>query len=143
MSREVKSIELVMENCEVFKIERKHIGELHIGKIERQIGRTACNSISEDFIANEFQIQIHHNANIVMEDSNGSMFERINAYNDITRVYVNYSNGDSEWFYTDWNHENDLFNSYQSTVISEVNGCLFIVINKNTYALKEFEYEIM
>lgn len=137
MGREVKSIELYLENCELFTVERKHIGELHIGKIERIISRTAINSISEDYVSNEFHIEIHKDANV-----NSTFFKRITSYNDITQITINYEDNTYETLFLHWTGESDQENSSQSSIVSEVNGSLFIVVDEDKSLYDVFEDEI-
>lgn len=142
MGREVKSVMLILENCEAFEIDRKHIGEFYVSGIERTIQRSACNSISEDFIAKSFNIQIHKDANIKTGWKDTTMFERIENFKDITQLLITYDDGTSENLFVDWISENEYSNDAQKAKVSEVNEALFIVIDENETLESVFEYEL-
>lgn len=51
--KEVKSVELVLENLESIEVKREHIGMFHVSNLKRSISRNAINSISDYVTAEE------------------------------------------------------------------------------------------
>ena len=45
----VKSIDIVLENCEVYTFHREDIGDFEISDIREEIFRCACNAINKYF----------------------------------------------------------------------------------------------
>lgn len=62
-SREVESIELILENCENILIEKNHIGFMDFKNISKSIARRALNSVSEKMTSDGFAVEISAKAN--------------------------------------------------------------------------------
>ncbi|UUV25939.1 MULTISPECIES: hypothetical protein [Lysinibacillus] len=141
MSKELVSIMLAFENCDDFTVYKNEIGDFYLGEFEKSYSRIACNSISDIESANKFYIEIHkdantnENRNINFIDS-GLPFDRVLAYNDIAQLVLNFEDNTSEVFYPNWEGEDEYNNEAQTSIVSKVNGSLFIVIHK-TETVKE------
>ena len=138
MQEDIKSVEFILENCEMITIDGKYIGNFYLGDVSYSINRIACNSIEELYWTNNFYISINRKAdkkeNIKYTlgeiNKNRNIFNRLTSYPDITSITVNFSNGKSKSFYVDWNEDDEQNNSYQKTYVNDF-GDLFMVINKN------------
>lgn len=134
---EIKSIEIVLENCEAIRIDRENLGYFNIDNIKRSISRMAMNSVSDYLSAEKIFIQISSKANnhssfiFTCHEGEVTPFDRILKYSDITSVVVNYENETSEEIYVDWGGDSDYTNPYQSVAINEKTNDLYIVISKN------------
>jgi len=138
---ELKYVELILENCEVVKVDRKFIGDFHLGEINTTISRVASNSISKKVSCNEFIIQINRDMNkeeynqctFSQIDQKTNPIKRLMKYQDITAVEITYKNDSSEIIYLKWHIEDEYNNRFQK---SKLNNCgdLYIVISED----KEF-----
>lgn len=131
----IEKIRLVFENCEVIDITRA-LGDFKIDDITYTIGRIATNAFSKACIGNHVQLHIFGDGDFsrgdqfIMSDINP--IERIKNFSDITAIELTYSGGKVEDVYVDYSDDTDILlshNSYQT--VKEVQGDLFIVINKN------------
>jgi hypothetical protein len=134
--KEIKFIELVLENCEIIKIDKQHIGIFRIENIKRSISRVAMNSISDHKSAEEVFIQISSKANnynsyVTTWSGNETLpFTRLIKYKDITAISIHYEDDDEEYIYVPWGGESDYKNEYQSCKINEHTGDLYIIISE-------------
>lgn len=55
---QVKSIELILENCEVIKIDEEYIGDIWMRGIREELARFGCNYIATRKWCKEFFIEI-------------------------------------------------------------------------------------
>lgn len=131
----IEKIRLVFENCEVMDITRA-LGDFKIDDITYTIGRIATNAFSKACIGNHVQLHIFGDGDfsrgdqVIMDDINP--IERIKNFSDITAIELTYSDGKVEDVYVDYSDDTDILlshNPYQT--VKEVQGDLFIVINKN------------
>lgn len=146
MSREIESIELVLENLESVKIKREHIGFFEMRGITKSISRLASNSISEILTVNEVFLQICSKANNYSSyvhdwhDEKIKPFERLMRYKDIVAVEVNFKDGSSECIYVNWESDlDDYTNKNQSVAINKKTGDLYIVISEKENVLTYFD----
>lgn len=130
--KEVKSIALVLENCEVITIAREHIGKFHCKDITSTIARIACNSISKKQYCGEFYLEMHKNADghysSFGEESDETVFKRL-AYDDITRIKIIYEDDTVEYYIMPW-EDADITgcnNEYQTSYVSKC-GNMYICI---------------
>ena len=136
LNTEVVSINIVLENCEYFTFERKHIGQFNLSKIERVIGRYGSNYIGEFVYAKSVQIEIKSDANIETKSISGKLclpFKRIVEHKDITSIELIYENGEKEVFQVDYEETVDFLgapNVNQSCKYNEF-GDLYIVIENS------------
>lgn len=128
----IRSIDLVLENCEVVTIEGKHIGDFYLGDIRQEIARMACNHIGMEEICHSFYIEIHKDAN------KDNAFKRLQTYNDITQVtvclYDQYAEDPEEaiekHYLLHWNEDSEYENEYQKSLIADT-GWLYLVVEKD------------
>lgn len=112
---ELKYVEIILENCEVLKVERKYIGNFYLGEIKTTISKTASNSISKNISCKEFIIQINREMNREEQsqytfgriDEKTNPIKRLMKYHDITAVEVTYKDDSSEIIYTNWHNEDE------------------------------------
>ena len=96
--RLAKSITLVFENCETFKLPINAIGYFHIGAIRQEIDRIACNAIAKSEYADEVAIELYPEceklclSRFLGEDK--TIFGRIIEYKDITHIEIEYEDGE-------------------------------------------------
>ena len=132
----VKSIDIVFENCEEYTFPKEDIGYFEISDIREKIFRCACNAISkyktaycvniELFDTNRFQEDCI-DRNVVAD-----VFARIANHNDITQIHIHYKDGTEEQYLVDYNELNvalDAPNKNQKSYISDL-GNLYVVISE-------------
>ena len=141
MQEQISKVELVLENCESVAIDGKYIGDLRIEDIKRSISRIACNAIFDMSSCDHFSMSINRKAEDDKNASDGlfdafgdevnhcSPFTRINKWQDITSVYIHFTDSRVEQFYVKWS-DDEYNNHYQKSHINKF-GDLFIVINKD------------
>lgn len=137
--KEIKSIELVLENCEVIEIGRENIGIFFVLDIKRSISRKAVNSISDSTTMEELFMQISSNANniksyITTWSENKKPFERLMCHEDITAIDINYQDNTNEYISVKWGGNSDYTNIYQTSAMNQYTGDLYIVISKKETA---------
>lgn len=144
MSKEVKYIELIFENCDWVRF-TEGVGHFHLGKFETSIDRIAMNSIRKHTLVKEVAMQISKDAKYQRDknfDDNTHIFERIVEWNDITHVDIGYEDGSEESYYVDYvepEGEEDMLgapNINQKSVISDC-GNLYLVIDRDK-AVKDY-----
>jgi len=148
--KNVKYLELVLENCEVIKFNAKHIKTLEIKNIKKEIQRIAFNSILEYIFCEDFIIQISSKANTLdaYETTWGILdnrlpFERINDFKDIAAIDVCYDDDTTEYIYVNWSKDSGTcVNSYQSSHINKKTGDLFVVVSKDKNVQSVFGDEL-
>ena len=134
----VKSIELVFENCEYVTIPSEFIGTLELDGIRQHISRVASNCISKMTAIKNVAIEIFKNADgehspFGMESEKTTIFGRITSCDDITSIIVNYDDESSETLYVDYEEEYEgvlgAENKLQTTKTNKF-GDVYIVISK-------------
>lgn len=149
--KEVKSIELVLENCEMIEIKREHIGSFNLSNIRRSISRIAANSICDSLSAEDAFIQISSKANTInsysftWDDNKILPFDRLTQHKDITAIEIHYEDGSNEYIYVNWGGKSDYTNLYQTSKINQHTGDLYIAISEkykvDDYFAEEIEKE--
>ncbi|MCM1224859.1 MAG: hypothetical protein NC548_61465 [Lachnospiraceae bacterium] len=138
--REVKSVELVLENCESIKFLPDQIGIFCCDKITSYVARVACNSISKQLICEWMCIELYNSANqkynSLGQESEDRALDRLGKFNDITAVEVTYEDGGVDYILVPWNEENDYSNKYQTSYVADDNS-LRILVSKEQNA-KDF-----
>lgn len=132
----VKSIDIVFENCEAYTFPKEDIGYFEISDIREAIFRCACNAISKYKTAYCVNIEIF-DTNRLQEDCIDSnvvadVFARIANHNDITQIHIHYEDGTEEQYLVDYNELNEALgapNKNQKSYISDL-GNLYIVISE-------------
>ena len=141
MGKELKSVEIVLENCETILIDRKYIGEIECDNIKKSISRRACNSISVVNTCETFAIQINNKLSEnedstwifgTLADEKRNPIERLISFNDITSICFKFvdEEDESEQIYVNWGGDSEYSNEYQKSYKNNF-GDLFIVISKN------------
>lgn len=131
----VKSIELVLENCEALAFQSKDVGVFSMVGVTRKIGRIAINSISETEHADEVLLELRNTSNTLdaytttWSDNEELPFDRIQKYADITSIVVGYEDGSEDQFYVDWNGASEYSNEYQTCGVDRF-GNLYLVISR-------------
>lgn len=141
--KEVKSITLVLENCETIKLDRKHIGSFLVDNIKYSISRMACNSISTFTFCENFAIEINRNASKVGTNynSNQDALKRLITYSDITAIDIKYEDDTEEYIYVDWNEENNHCNNNNQKHYMNKFGDLYIVVSSGKVIDDYFDIE--
>lgn len=132
----VKSIDIVLENCEVYTFPKEDIGYFEISDIREEIFRCACNAINKYKTAYCVNIEIfdtHRFQTITFDENNKTdTFERILEGNDITQIHIHYENDTEEQYLVDYNELNEALgapNKNQKSYISDL-GNLYVVISE-------------
>ncbi|KON87408.1 hypothetical protein AF332_11605 [Sporosarcina globispora] len=127
-----KSIDLVLENCEVITVERKYMGHLYMSNFNTTISRHDKKLLSSE-VVNEFAIEIHRSLD---ETTNKqglfdkySPIERLRKYSDITQIEITYEDNSKKHVYTHWHDEDEYDNRYQKSKLNNF-GDLYIVISE-------------
>lgn len=139
--QEVKSVELVLENCESIKFSPDQIGAFGCTEIVAQVARVACNSISKYLSCKEMYMELYSAANQKYDsfgrESEHKAFERLCQYDDITGVEVVYEDGSKDYILVPWNEESEYSNKYQTSYIASDNS-LRILVSREQRAVNFF-----
>ena len=127
-------LELGFENCEIARIPGKYINSFYVGKLETEYRRIAWNSFGELKMCHKFGVEISKDANEHMQvklcgdNSDQKLFDRINAYPDITSIEFSID-GEKHFFWVDYNEESP--NPPQKTYVS-THGHLYLAVGEGT-----------
>lgn len=122
---EIKSIELVLENCEVIEIFSENLAFLTIEDIVKNYYLNA-NMVDDFLVANEISLGIKKDFTYLSNSGNSvSVFDRL-LYNDIAGIDINYVNGSNEYIYTKYDEGVGNSNLNQLT-IEQDNGMAIII----------------
>ncbi len=130
--KEVKSIALVLENCEVIPISKEHIGIFHCKDSTTSITRTSCNSIPKEQYCEEFYLEIHKNADrnysLFGTESDETVFKRL-VCPDITGINIAYEDDTTKYCIMPWKDGDSTGcnNKYQTSYVSK-SGNMYIGI---------------
>lgn len=130
--KEVSTIELILENCEVISLTPEDIGAFRLVGITEDIARIACNFIGNMKRCSDFFIELLPRADRLMQngfDDDISVFERIEKYSDITFVDICYTDGSCDSVWLAWGDDeqcNDWQHSYRSK-----NGVLYVYVKQD------------
>lgn len=143
MSKRIKEIEFVFENCEVIRFKLEELGEFHIGKITESIDRVALNSIAKSRIADDIAIEIFKKAQFkpsVMESGEDTdYFKRISEFHDITHFNLIYTDDTEDYIGVVWEDAgNDEINAYQKEMYSELGNFYIIISSDKTKDFKDY-----
>ena len=149
----IRSIDLVLENCEVVTIEGKYIGNFYLGDIKQEIARMACNHIGMEEICYSFYVELHKDASkdycpFGIETEKTNAFKRLQAYNDITQVTVRLYNQYAEeqeediekHYLVHWTGDSEYENDSQKSYLADT-GWLYLVIDENNQIEDVFDIE--
>lgn len=138
--KEVKYIEIILENCDEIRVNRENLGWFDMIGLNKEIHRITSNTIVETKSVSG--ILIHLLKNFEYEDICGnkqSAFKRIKDFHDITAIDVYFDDGSHDYYFVPYDDEEDDVlgtpNLNQKEV--EKNGQLYIFISKDN-TLKDF-----
>ena len=146
--KNVKSVNLVLENCEVINIDAQYFGQLLLEKIRTKVYRVAMNSISRMQVVNRVAIELFSEANVPYdsfgEESKETIFDRLTSYNDIAQIELIYDDEgkDTELFIVNWVDDDQCgcTNKLQKSYTSKP-GNLYILIGKDMKLKNFFDKE--
>lgn len=133
--KRVKSITLVLENCEDIPISKEHIGSFYCEGITATIARISRNSIAKEQCCEEFYLEIHKNADRYYSsfggESDETVFKRL-ASPDITAISVTYEDDTTEYCFVPWKDADRTRcnNEYQTSCVSK-SGNMHICISRD------------
>ena len=145
---QVKSIELLFENCEFITIPANVIGEFIVDDIKKKIARRAANSISDYLVANTVVLELFKVGDLKyhpfgIEDMEDTKFNRIDSGRDITAISITYEDNTEETYYVNYLSQSDVIgavNVYQKTYFSN-DGNLYLVISENDTIEDYFNFD--
>lgn len=144
----IKYIDLVLENCDVVRLEPKDVNRFHIKGITEGIDYydtyKGDSHISRTRQCTYFGILIDKPKEILQVGfsypDNTNAYEMITAYSDITAIDIIYEDGTNEYIYVDFNEYNDNYNINQKN--EYYNNMLEVTITEsNSIEEKEELYE--
>lgn len=143
MSKDIKEIEFVFENCEIIRFKPEELGEFHIGKIRESIDRVALNSIATSREADDIAIEIFKKAqfkpSVMDSGENKDYFKRIAAFHDITHFNLIYADDTEDYIGVVWeDSNNDEVNAYQREMYSELGNFYIIISSDKTKDFKDY-----
>ena len=97
----VTKIDITFENCEYTIIPAEHIRDMYMSDFESEIVHNGL-SIWKKTYAKKIYLQFAPKANISIEFSGESLFNRVKLYDDITIIKVYYDDNTSEVYFVDW-----------------------------------------
>ena len=104
--KEVKSIEVILENCECIPFSAEQIGAFWCSDVTADIGRIACGSIAKQIRCKELFLHLRSHANekynAFGQQSNDTAFKRLLQHNDITSIGITYADGTHEIVFAPW-----------------------------------------
>lgn len=130
--KEVSTIELTLENCEVISLTREDIGAFRLVGITEDIARIACNFIGNMKRCSDFFIELLPCADRLMSggfDHDINVFDRLERYSDITFVEIGYADGSSDSIGLSWG-DDEQCNEWQHAYRSK-NGALYIYVKQD------------
>ncbi|AAO47448.1 hypothetical protein QCF18_09985 [Staphylococcus aureus] len=141
----IKYIDLVLENCDVVRLEPKDVSRFHISGITEGIDYygtyKGTSSISRTRHCTYFGILIDKPMEIPQVGfaypDNTNAYEMITAYSDITAIDIIYENDANEYIYVDFNEYNDNYNINQKN--DYYNNMLEITITESNSKEEEDE----
>lgn len=113
----IKYIDLVLENCDVVRLEPKDVKRFHVDGITEGIDYYGTSHISRTRRCTYFGILIDNPKEIPQVGftypDNTDAYEMITAYSDITAIDIIYDDDTNEYTYVDFNEYNDFYNINQ------------------------------
>ncbi|MBQ6521006.1 MAG: hypothetical protein IJI14_20050 [Anaerolineaceae bacterium] len=151
MSKELKYIELVLENCECITFQRNVIGRFILDHIKTIVARMAMNSITEYKVAGTLAVEIFSEGNedycpFGFAEDKTTKFGRLSSFNDLSGIEVHYDDGTSDYYLLEYDEEPGLENIIGAPNINEKQyiskpGNLYIVVDKTKDIKDYFEQD--
>ena len=141
MIKDVKSIEIIRENCDVISVGAADIERIYFNEIKADAFTDATGKWVKAQWAETIYIKLKPSANkdhyeLECIDLERAIFDLLNEFSDIAGIEIHFSDNTSEYIQTQWSAENTEINLYQHSYIDEDRN-LYIGIGE--YAnLKEF-----
>ena len=140
----IENISFTFENCEYITVDGKYVGQFLAEDIKTYFQRIACNAINKMETIHTLVIELHKDANKPYspfgDKEQGTVFDRINTYNDITSICFDLVEPYPEDkdcptcehydYYIHWTGDSDYSNASQKVYISDL-GNLYLVISEN------------
>lgn len=132
--KDIKSLDIVFENCECISIETKYLYGFSLSGIDVSISRIALNCIHKMNSVKHTEIVICRDADkeykpFGVDEYKTTVFDRISTDKDITSLYLRYQDGTEECYYPKWGGDSDYINTYQHSCITP-KGNLVLVIDE-------------
>lgn len=132
MSKSIKSVEFVFENCESLVLNYPDIFMFNIWG-EKECYHSYCNCITLSTTISGFYAGISKNAKPTDEScywcSDGEEQEprlsRLEKYQDITQVIVNFCDSNQRSYFVEWSEGDDIIHSGQKLVKTEEGHILY------------------
>lgn len=143
----IKYIDLVLENCDVVRLEPKDVSRFHIDEITEGIGyygeySDGSQHISRTKRCNFLGISISKPKEIVQQclgyEESTNAYDMIINHSDITAIDLIYSDDTNEYIYVDFNEYNDNYNINQNNEF--YNNILEVTISEDN-SIEEDEHE--
>lgn len=117
----INYVDLVLENCDVIRLEPKDIKYFYIGGITEIF--TSQTTLDGDFYADKtkhcshLKLFINNPKDLPFDgfDEVTTVYERIEYYRDITAIDIIYEDKTHEHIYVNWNDYNGNYNLNQTT----------------------------
>ncbi|WBF81714.1 hypothetical protein [Staphylococcus virus vB_SurM-PSU5] len=137
----IKYIDLVLENCDVVRLEPKDVKRFHVDGITEGIDYYGTSHISRTRRCTYFGILIDNPKEIPQVGfsypDNTNAYEMIIAYSDITAIDIIYDDDTNEYTYVDFNEHNDFYNINQKN--EYYNNMLEVTITESNSIEEEEE----
>ncbi|AFF28499.1 hypothetical protein qdsa002_38 [Staphylococcus phage qdsa002] len=141
----IKYIDLVLENCDVVRLEPQDVSRFHIEGVTEGIDYygtyKGTSHMNRTRHCTYFGILINkpkeiHQVGFAYPD-NTNAYEMITAYSDITAIDIIYEDGTNEYIYVDFNEYNDNYNINQKN--EYYNNMLEVTITESNSIEEEEE----
>ena len=128
--KDIKSIDIILENCESFTIPAKYIHRLRVSGFKKNILIQSNDGRCFDYSSSDYlYLQIEDSPKIKLDENFNTPFkERIFQYNDITQITLTYMNNEEFNFYVPWGGDDEYTNDAQTVKILK-NGYIEIEIS--------------
>lgn len=102
MEHKVKQIDIVLENCEVFKVPIEHI-DIGATGIKRNISTwNGDGTVLDELSAEKVMIIISSDAFNIISNFDESLLSRISKYQDISHIDIIYDNRTNDYIAVPW-----------------------------------------
>lgn len=127
----VKSIELVLENCECIRFLPEQIGRFRCSNITVDVARAAVNCIEKqktcEWMCIELLADADQKYNSLGAESEFTAFARLEKFKDIAVVNIIYEDESIDSVFVPWNDDSEEINVYQTSFVdSRHNLCILI-----------------
>jgi len=128
--KDIKSIDIVLENCESFTIPAKYIHRMSVNGFDKSILIQSNNGSCFEHSSSDYvYLQIEDSPEIIPDVNFSTPFKkRIFQYNDITQITMNYIDDTEFNFCVPWGGDDDYTNDAQTVKILK-NGYIEIKIS--------------